>query len=182
MRCQSVPVDLHTERLTIRDWRRDDAERVLATLGRDDVMRWLGDEPHAVLTDLDQARQSIERWTALSSTPPLGCWAVESTATGEVLGAVLLLVLPHGTEDEVEIGWWLHPDAWGHGYATEAARAVLAHGFTAGLPQILAVTLPGNEPSNRVCRRLGMSEEGVVHRWYDADMLLFRALPPQGRP
>ncbi len=175
-------MELHTARLTIRSWRRTDADRVLDTLGRIEVMRWLGDGPLVLVTDLEQAQQRIERWNSRSIAAPLGCWAVESTSTGRVLGAVLLLPLPHATDAEVEIGWWLHPDAWGSGYATEAARAVLAHGFASGLSEILAVTHRGNEPSMRVCRRLGMSEEGVVRRWYDADMHLFRALPPQGGP
>ena len=61
---------------------------------------------------------------------------------------MLLLTLPNDEAGEVEIGWHLHPDAWGHGYASEAARAVLAHGFAHGLPEILAVTHLDNYPSH----------------------------------
>ena len=60
----------------------------------------------------------------------------------------------------VEIGWRLVADAWGHGYATEAATAALDHGFeTAGLDEILSWTVPLNTPSRRVMERLGMHRD-----------------------
>jgi RimJ/RimL family protein N-acetyltransferase len=86
----------------------------------------------------------------------------------------MLLPLPRAEASEVEIAWHLHPDVWGHGYATEAAAALLQHGFALGLPEILAVTLDGLDASGRVCGRLGMTDEGVVRRWYDIDMQLYR--------
>ena len=67
----------------------------------------------------------------------------------------------------MEIGWHLHPDAWGHGYAAEAASAVLRHGFEAGLEEINAVTHLTNDRSQAVCRRIGMEHRGVVERWYE---------------
>lgn len=170
----TVAPALQTDRLTLRAWQDDDAERLFDSMSRPEVMRWLGDGPTVLLQDVDQARQRIERWNALSDKPPLGYWAVELTATGQLLGAVLLLTLPNAEAGEVEIGWWLHPDSWGHGYATEAARAVLARGVASGLPEILAVTHLGNDPSMNVCRKLGLTHEGVVHKWYDADLELFR--------
>ena len=51
---------------------------------------------------------------------------------------MLFKPLPNGV-GEVEVGWHLHPDSWGRGYATEAARAVIAQGFEAGLPEVYAV-------------------------------------------
>ena len=76
---------------------------------------------------------------------------------------------------EVEVGWHLHPDSWGNGYATEAARAALRRGFAAGLDEILAVVRPGNEASVAVCRRLGMTPLGRTTRWYDTELEVFRA-------
>jgi RimJ/RimL family protein N-acetyltransferase len=58
----------------------------------------------------------------------------------------------------VETGWRLARDAWGHGYATEAARAAVDHGFDRlGLTEILAIAVAGNERSFAVMRRLGMT-------------------------
>ncbi len=60
----------------------------------------------------------------------------------------------------MEIGWRLARPAWGQGYATEAARTVLAHGFgTLELPEILAVTTATNLRSQAVMRRLGMTRD-----------------------
>jgi RimJ/RimL family protein N-acetyltransferase len=66
----------------------------------------------------------------------------------------------------VEIGWHLHPDVWGRGYASEAARAVLRHGFARGLEEIHAVTHLTNVASQAVCRRIGMEHRGVIEKWY----------------
>ena len=160
---------LETPRLRIRDWTSEDAPTVLDIHGRVEVMKWLGDGPVVLCADLDAARAKIERWRGRDD-PPLGYWAVEVTdggpLDGRVIGAVLLVPMPNG-DGAVEIGWHLHPDAWGHGYASEAARAVLRHGFEGGLEEINAVTHLTNGPSQAVCRRIGMEHRGITDRWYD---------------
>src|SRR4051794_17608700 len=166
----SGPVLLETDRLRIRDWTLDEAPAALDMLSRVEVVKWLGDGPPVLCPDLDGARERIERWRGRDH-PPLGHWACEVTdgspLHGRVIGTVLLLTLPNADDGEVEIGWHLHPDAWGHGYASEAARAVLRHGFEAGLTDINAVTHLGNAASQAVCRRIEMEHRGVVERWYD---------------
>jgi len=159
---------LPTERLTIRDWTPEDAPAALDITSRVEVMKWLGDGPPQLSADLEEARERIERWRSRED-PPLGYWAIEvadgGPLHGRVIGSVLLVALPNG-DGEVEIGWHLHPDAWGRGYASEAARAVLQRGFEGGLEEIHAVTHLGNEPSQAVCRRIGMEHRGVTHQWY----------------
>jgi len=60
----------------------------------------------------------------------------------------------------VEIGWRLAREAWGHGFASEAARAWLAHGFTTlGLSEIVAFTVPANARSRAVMERIGMARD-----------------------
>jgi len=90
---------------------------------------------------------------------------------------VLFKPLPNGV-GEVEVGWHLHPDSWGHGYATEAARAVIDRGFGAGVAEVYAVVRPGNEASIAVCRRLGMTPLGRLRRWYDAELEAYRLMAP----
>jgi RimJ/RimL family protein N-acetyltransferase len=85
---------------------------------------------------------------------------------------VLLVNLPESAE--IEVGWHLHPDSWGHGYATEAARGAIAKGFSEGLREIFAVVRPDNERSLAVCRRLGMTHLGPSDRWYGHTLELFR--------
>lgn len=165
---------LETDRLILRAWRPDEAPRLLDLLGRLEVTRWLGDGTPWVMADLDEARRTIDRYAERSATPPIGVWAVEVCEIGRVAGSVMLLPLPRSEAGEVEIAWHLHPDSWGHGYATEAAAALLVHGFAHGLSEIFAVTHLGNDASGRVCGRLGMTDEGVVRKWYDIDMQLYR--------
>jgi ribosomal-protein-alanine N-acetyltransferase len=60
----------------------------------------------------------------------------------------------------IEVGWRLAPDAWGHGYATEAAREAVRFGFEdVGLEQIVSFTVPANVRSRAVMERLGMTHD-----------------------
>ena len=79
---------------------------------------------------------------------------------GTPLGGVMLIEL----EDTplTQIGWYLHPDSTGHGYATEACAAVLDFGFASGMTEIRAVIDVGNAPSIAVARRLGMRHLGSI--------------------
>jgi RimJ/RimL family protein N-acetyltransferase len=108
----------------------------------------------------------------LAADPRFGAWAVFERPTGVPAGTVLLKQLPDGG-GEIEIGWHLHPDSWGRGLATEAARALLARGFALGLAEIWAVTDPDNQRSVRVCKKLGMRLLGTTHGWYHELSLMF---------
>jgi RimJ/RimL family protein N-acetyltransferase len=166
-------VEIETDRLLIRPWRHEDADRLLDIQTRVEVVKWLSDGDPVLMKDLDEAHGRIDRYARLGGGPPLGFWAIERVADGLVVGSVLLLTLPNAEAGEVEIGWHLHPDSWGHGYASEAARAVLAHGFEAGLPEITAVSHTDNHPSQAVMRRLGMEDRGIVEKWYAGESACF---------
>ena len=164
---------LRTERLRLRAWTTsaDDVARLTDLYGRPEVTRWLGN-PKVPPAELPA------RWAAVHAQDDrFGCWAIEAPADHRVAGTVLFKPLPNGV-GEVEVGWHLHPDSWGHGYATEAARAVIDRGFEAGLLEVYAVVRPGNEPSLAVCRRLGMASLGRIRRWYDVELEAFRLMAP----
>ncbi len=164
---------LTTERLRLRGWTDSPADlaRLADLYGREEVTRWLGGGPSVSPAEL------VARWAALHARDPrFGCWAMER-GDGVVAGTLLFKPLPNGV-GEVEVGWHLHPDSWGHGYATEAARAVIQRGFEAGLPEVYAVVRPGNEPSLAVCRRLGMDPLGRMTRWYGVELEAFRLMAP----
>ncbi|MFJ3789386.1 GNAT family N-acetyltransferase [Kitasatospora sp. NPDC090091] len=164
-----------TDRLTARLWEPGDLDRAYELYSRWEVMRWLGAEPRA-LESRAEAAQLIERFRDRSADPRYGVWALEQRETATVIGSVLLVPLPDG-DGAVEVGWHLHPDSWGHGFATEAARGALAKGFAEGLAEIHAVVRPGNAPSAAVCRRLGMAAIGRTDRWYGVGMDAFLAVP-----
>jgi RimJ/RimL family protein N-acetyltransferase len=159
-----------TDRLVVRPWRVEEADRLFDMQRRMEVARWIGGHP---MTERTEAVGWIERISASqASDPRFGAWAVVERATGVPAGSVLLKPLPDGV-GEIEIGWHLHPDAWGRGLATEAGAALLAHGFTLGLDEIWAVTHLDNERSANVCTKLGMRLLGVTHRWYHKPSLMF---------
>jgi RimJ/RimL family protein N-acetyltransferase len=164
---------LGTERLRLRPWTTspDDVARLADIYGRAEVTFWLGGPPTVPPSEL------VARWAAISAADDrFGCWAIEPR-DGPPAGTLLLKPLPHGV-GEVEVGWHLHPDSWGHGYATEAAAAVIQRAFGAGVPEVYAVVRPGNEPSLAVCRRLGMEPLGRTTRWYDVELEAFRLMAP----
>ena len=162
-------------RLTLRPWELDDADFLLDLESRWETVRHLG--PHArQMTDQSEAVASIERRRRLDD-PVCGIWAITLTDDGRLLGNLLLkqIRLSEGVSGEapVEIGWHLHPDAQGVGYATEAAEAVMRDAQSRGLESLVAVTAPDNVASQRVCRRLGMEPAGATDDFYDTRNLLF---------
>jgi RimJ/RimL family protein N-acetyltransferase len=169
-----------TERLLIRPWRPDEVDRFYDMRRRMAVARWIGGRP---LTNRRDAIALLERLRAeLALDPRFGAWAIVDRRTQIPAGTVLLKALPDG-DGEVEIGWHLHPDSWGRGFATEAATAMLARGFALGLDEIWAVTHPDNRRSIRVCRKLGMTELGPTHRWYHEPSVMFwAAIKPGQQP
>lgn len=108
-----------------------------------------------------------------------GIWAITLADDDVPVGNLLLKPLPlsdgvvKNATDDIEIGWHLHPDVWGRGFATEAARAVVDDAFSRGTLRILAVTHPDNLASQAVCRRLGMTPRGRTDRYYDTETELF---------
>ncbi|GAA4346256.1 GNAT family N-acetyltransferase [Angustibacter luteus] len=165
---------LRTPDLLLRPWQGDDLDAYFDLYSRWEVMRWLGAQPRAAVTDVDEARVRLDRWQAVGErfAAPLGLWALVPTVDGNDLdhpvGTVLLLPLEDadGPTTEVEVGWHLHPDFEGRGLVTRAARALLDAGHAAGLRRVLALTDLDNVKSQAVCGRLDMVDEGPTDRWF----------------
>lgn len=161
-----------TSRLLIRPWRTEEADRFYDMHRRPEVAQWIGGTPMGTRSE---ALAVIERCSAqLADDPRFGSWAVVERSSGVPAGTVLLKPLPDA-QGEIEIGWHLHPDRWGHGFATEAAAALLARAFADGLDEVWAVTHLDNHRSVAVCRKLGMRLLGVTERWYHEPVLMFWA-------
>ena len=167
---------LRSERLTLRPYTLDDVDFVFDMYSRWEVQQYLGRTPQ-ISTQRDEAVARIERWNAISDSIR-GFWLAVDTDSGKRLGTLLLTDLPfsndRGPSGEIEIGWHLHPNAWGRGVATEAATAVLDHAFDAGLERVLAVVKPDNLASQRVAERLGMKHLGITTDYYDSECVLYR--------
>jgi RimJ/RimL family protein N-acetyltransferase len=89
----------------------------------------------------------------------------------------------NGPTGLTEVGWHLHPQYQGQGFATEAAGALLAAAATAGIGEVLALTDLDNVRSQAVAARLGMSDEGTTDRWFGLPSRQFRKTADgQGAP
>jgi RimJ/RimL family protein N-acetyltransferase len=137
----------------LRHWRESDLDPWAAMNADREVREFFP----TVLTR-EESAASVARFQADLEQRGYGWWALEIRATGEFIGFTGLDPVDDGLPfTGVEIGWRLARPAWGHGYASEAARAVLAYGFDVlELPEILAITAVGNVRSQAVMRRIGM--------------------------
>jgi len=111
-------------------------------------------------TSRQDSDPSVDRSMALQAERVHCFWAVERKEDGAFLGFCGLKICtdPCPVEGDVEIGWRLRRDAWGHGYAREAAEASLAWGWAKlEAPRIMAMTATSNRRSRGVMERPGMT-------------------------
>jgi len=195
---QREPITLKTERLLLREPTLDDAPALHRTLGDTRTMRYIGD---GTGRPLERVVRSIESSMELFRARRMGGFIVERLDTGEVIGDALLLPIPHsgrtprdpvtGKRDyadfgsrgpHIELGYRLHPDHWGHGFATEAARALFAYATRPpspdpdgglGLTHLVGVTHKDNLASQRVLEKAGLTRQGLSEAYYDQEVMLF---------
>ena len=164
-----VALRLETPRLVLREFADDDVDDLLRADGDPRVMRWLGAglAPRA----RDEVADVIGRMrSAYAGRPGFGLLHASRRDDGRFVGACGVFPVPEG--DDVEIAYRLPFDCWGQGYATEMARAVLAHAHgTLRLPRVIGLTWPENEASRRVLEKIGMRRHG--NAWhYGREMCL----------
>lgn len=150
---------LPTERLVLRPLRETDASAVAAGAGDKRVARYLLQvpSPYPIALARSWVRHRCE-WWELGKGVTLAIATREDPTT--LLGTVALR--RYARDRRAELGYWLIANAWGHGYATEATRALVDYGFRAfNLARIYAMVLAGNTSSERVLDKLGMTREGV---------------------
>jgi RimJ/RimL family protein N-acetyltransferase len=144
------PPDLHTERLLLRAWRDEDLGAYAAICADPEVMRHIGGTLNRA-----QAWRQMALHAGHWALRGYGNWAVERRHDHQLLGRVGLWN-PEGWPG-LEVGWTLARHAWGHGYATEAARAAIEWAWTTLHAQrLISVIGPENASSIRVAEGLGM--------------------------
>ncbi|MFB9237086.1 GNAT family N-acetyltransferase [Plantactinospora siamensis] len=147
--------ELRTSRLLLRQWRKSDLDP-WAAMNADPQVR----EHFPDLLTREQSAAAMSTYAAEVADNGYGLWALEVLATGEFIGFTGLRPLQDLPATGMEVGWRLPRSAWGHGYATEAARASLAYAFdTLALPEVLSVTATTNLRSQAVMRRIGMTRD-----------------------
>jgi RimJ/RimL family protein N-acetyltransferase len=155
---EAVTWPVRTDRLTLRPAKVEDLEATWRIRGRADVSHWLTRAP----ASLDEHLKFFEVPESLAKT-----LVVE--LDGEVIGDLMLQVEDAWGQAEVadraqgvqaELGWVLHPDQGGRGYATEALRELIRLCFDVlGLRRVTAYCFADNEASWRLMERVGMRRE-----------------------
>jgi RimJ/RimL family protein N-acetyltransferase len=146
--------EIETDRLTLRPYLPGEAPLIHRLIGDSRVFFWRS-EPGTLKEAEDRLAKSLANHLGTG----LGLWAVFLKGRADDKSTFLGQVFLQNLDDSelIEIGYQFIPDAWGNGYATEAARALIDHGFrTLQLDRIVAVALPDNKPSLRVLQRLGL--------------------------
>ena len=169
---------IRTERLVLGPWTPEDAAAGLTIFGNDEVTHWLAPamEP---LHDEAGMSAALERWAKeeFEAEPPVGHWAVRRGQDGDLIGSITLRRMPPFNED-LELAWQFSPSNWGHGYATEAARAVAAWAFERSAHELFAVMRPANQRAEKLARRLVMQWVGETNKYYDLRLQVYRLRPP----
>jgi RimJ/RimL family protein N-acetyltransferase len=148
---------IQTERLVLRTWRPADREPFAQMNADPDVM-----EHMVAPLSREESDAFVDRIEDHFARHGYGLWAVEVRGTAPFAGFVGLMVPSFDAHftPAVEIGWRLSRSAWGHGYASEAARAVLREAFTTiALEELVSFTLPANTRSWSVMERIGMTHD-----------------------
>ncbi|MET1110232.1 MAG: GNAT family N-acetyltransferase [Allosphingosinicella sp.] len=178
-------MSLDTPRLVLRAWREADIEPFIRDLNVGPVMRWLG----GVRTREQQVAAVRERFMAWQESRGFTFWAVERKADGALLGFCGLKIAddPESpVEGEFEVGWRLREEAWGQGYAKEAAVASLDFAFDKlGAERVVALTVDGNAPSWGLMLRLGMTRrpdlDYATAQWADGMVIVYEMRREQWR-
>ncbi len=164
---------MQTARLAITPLSLDDAGFILALVNDAQWLAFIGDKG---VHTLDDARHYLRTGPlAMYAQHGFGLWRVSLRATSEAVG-ICGLVKRDGLTD-VDIGFAFLPAHRGQGYALEAARAVVAHGFEVlGLPRIVAITLPHNQRSRLLLQALGMQHQRTLRLPLDGPEKLLYSL------
>jgi RimJ/RimL family protein N-acetyltransferase len=151
---------LETERLVLRTLEGDDALFYLELVNSPDFIANIGDRG---LRTLEAAREAIEQGPmAMQQARGHSIYLVQRKDNGRAVGMSGLI--KRDTLDDVDLGYAFLPEASGHGYASEAALAVVDYArHTIGLKRLVAITTPGNAASERVLAKVGMAFVKMVY-------------------
>lgn len=154
-----VPV-LETDRLVLRPRTTGDIDDFVAMDSDPQVRRFL---PPAFRDGFDPAayRAALPERIAMDHGPGLGHWTLVGRAHPDAFVGTALLIPVEGKGPDVEIGWRLPRAHWGKGFASEAARQVVAHARGTVLAELVALIHPDNAASIGVAGKLGLAPDGI---------------------
>ena len=157
---ESHLIVLETTRLILRRPLLADLPDYWALYQQPEVTRFIPDAPRS----LEETREEVEWFLhGHPRRPELGLWATIHKPSGRFAGRCGLLPWTIEGREEVEVAYTLAPEFWGQGLASEAAQAILEHGFgRLGLEKLICLIDPDNAASRRVAEKIGMTLEKRV--------------------
>jgi len=162
---------LETLRLAMREFTPDDFDDLFGLDTDPRVMKYISRGKPATRAEVENSLRRILRYPTLY--PDLGIWHTSRRDTGAFIGFFALNYA--GKSTDIEVGYRLLHHAWGLGFATEGATALVHYGFDdLGLDRIIGVTLPGNTASQNVLMKAGLADQGWG-RYYNRRLRLFAA-------
>ena len=175
MRARNLPAPwLETLRLALREFVAADFDDLYRLDSDPRAMQYIADGKPASRAAVMRFLARIIRYPVLY--PDLGIWHASRRDNGAFIGWFSLKYA--GKSPDIEIGYRLLPEAWGQGFATEGARALVDYGFDdLDLDRVIGVTHPGNKASQRVLLKAGLVDIGWG-RYYDRRLRLFAAENP----
>jgi [ribosomal protein S5]-alanine N-acetyltransferase len=153
---------LETERLILREIKKEDSENIFACFSNNDVTRYYGQQS---FQNIEQAEQLVEFFSKNYNEKRGIRWGIERKGSKGIIGTVGFNAwLPK--HKRAEIGYEIHPDQWRKGYTIEAVSKVLSFGFNSmDLTRIGAVVFIDNEASNNLLTKIGFQKEGVLRNY-----------------
>lgn len=155
---------LATARLALAPLSVRDATACHPLLADEEVVYYLGFGPCVTLAETEDL---LRAWETKQTAGEEYRWSVRRHGEARLIG-LCSLKGPHSPRRRAEVGYMLARDCWGQGYAGEAVRAILSHGFgPLGLNRIEAMAFAENEASRRLLTKLGFRQEGYLrqHAW-----------------
>jgi ribosomal-protein-alanine N-acetyltransferase len=153
-------VVIESERLLLRKWNDEDAAAVEDIYIKPEVMEFI---PGGVWGP-DRTARAVARMRELDIEQGFGFYPVLVKSIGKIIGHCGLGFLEQ--TPEIEVAYILDSRYWGQGYASEAAKATIAHGFSRlNISRIVAVAFPENVRSIGVMRSIGMTSLGPAHHF-----------------
>ena len=152
-----MQIFLETERLILRRFTEDDVENLVELDSDPEVMRYLNG---GIATPRELVEQQIlQRFLSYYERyDGFGVWAAIEKSSGAFIGWFSFRPHDESRPDEAEVGYRLRRSAWGRGYATEGAQALIRKGFTElGVQRVTANTYEHNSASRRVMEKVGMT-------------------------
>lgn len=152
---------LETKRVKLRDYNEEDFDFLKSLLANEQMMRYIGSGE--TRNEVEAKRFLNWIYESYEMNPAYGLKIIELKETNEPIGHAGLVPQRVMNEEQIEIGYWIAPNYWGMGYATEVARSLRDYGEKElNLKKMISLIQIGNKASQKVAINIGMKKEREI--------------------